>query len=368
MSEAIPISSFARALPFWLSLSLLGVVFVAGWFGGLALLAVPIYAFGVMSLLDAALGIEHRNADTETNESLLWYKLITWIWLPLQVIAVFGALWVVCRTDHLPGREGLYLMLALGVVSGAIGIVYAHELMHQKNKFERKLGEWLMISVLYGHFVTEHLHVHHTHVATPKDVATARYNESLYRFFVRVLWGSLISAWRVDAERTKRKTGSSFGFANPFWRYIGGGFLFLLVAFWIGGWTGVGLYLAHALVAILQLEQINYIEHYGLLRRKKDNGKYEPVAPRHSWNAAHKATNYLLINLQRHSDHHYKPDRRYPLLQNYEETEAPQLPFGYPIMVLLSFNPWAWRRVMNKRVRRWRSMYYPDILDWSFAR
>jgi len=186
MSEAIPISSFARALPFWLSLSLLGVVFVAGWFGGLALLAVPIYAFGVMSLLDAALGIEHRNADTETNESLLWYKLITWIWLPLQVIAVFGALWVVCRTDHLPGREGLYLMLALGVVSGAIGIVYAHELMHQKNKFERKLGEWLMISVLYGHFVTEHLHVHHTHVATPKDVATARYNESLYRFFVRV--------------------------------------------------------------------------------------------------------------------------------------------------------------------------------------
>jgi len=130
----------------------------------------------------------------------------------------------------------------------------------------------------------------------------------------------------------------------------------------------VGLYLAHALVAILQLEQINYIEHYGLLRRKKDNGKYEPVAPRHSWNAAHKATNYLLINLQRHSDHHYKPDRRYPLLQNYEETEAPQLPFGYPIMVLLSFNPWAWRRVMNKRVRRWRSMYYPDILDWSFAR
>ena len=138
----------------------------------------------------------------------------------------------------------------------------------------------------------------------------------------------------------------------------------LVLATLIGGWAGLGLFLFQAMVAISQLELVNYVEHYGLTRKHLGGGKYEPVAPRHSWNAAHKASNWLLINLQRHSDHHYKPDRRFPLLQNYDADEAPQLPYGYPIMTMAAMVPPIWRRIMNPRVRKWRGMYYPEITDW----
>ena len=357
---------FWAALPFWMSLTFLPVIGTAAWFGGWTIALVPAFAFLAFSILDALSGIDPANVDPETEEArLFWYRAITLIWLPVQLVLIFGTLIWIRMTDHLSGREALYLMMSVGVVSGAVGIVYAHELMHQKNRLERRLGEALMTSVLYGHFVTEHLAVHHVQVATPNDAATARYNESFYRFFVRVLFGSFVSAWQTEAKRLQRKNLPVWSKDNPFWRYLGGAALALVFAYLILGWAGVGLYLAQAFIAILQLEQINYIEHYGLVRRYLGIGKFEPVAPRHSWNAAHKFTNFLLINLQRHSDHHYKPARRYPLLQTYRETDAPQLPFGYPLMVLLAYNPFLWRRVMNPRVRRWRSMYYPDIVDWS---
>lgn len=153
--------------------------------------------------------------------------------------------------------------------------------------------------------------------------------------------------------------------SNPFLRYGALQLVMLIAAFLIGGWTGVGLFLFQAFVAIWQLELVNYVEHYGLTRRHLGEGKYEHVQPRHSWNAAQKASNWLLINLQRHSDHHYKPDRRFPLLQNYTEQDAPQLPTGYPVMTLAAMIPPVFRRIMNPRVRKWRAMYYPDITDWS---
>lgn len=365
MSEVRVVGGLISALPFWLSLSLVPVVMTAAWFGGWTLLLIPIYGLIVMSLLDGISGLDARNPDPQSKASLFWYKLLTWIWPPIQIGFIYGALWWVCRTDHLSGREGIYLMLGVGVVTGVVGIVHAHELMHQKNRWERFLGEFLMTSVLYGHFVTEHLAVHHRYVGTPRDAVTARYNESFYRFFVRVLFGSFVSAWTVEADRLRKTNRPVLALANPFWRYLGGGALFLALAFLVGGWTGVTLYLAQAFVAIIQLEQINYVEHYGLVRKKLPNGKYEPVAPRHSWNSSHMISNYLLINLQRHSDHHVKPDRRYPLLQTYDETQAPQLPFGYPLLVFISYNPWIWRKMMNPRVRRWRSMYYPEVLHWQ---
>ncbi|MEO0963323.1 MAG: fatty acid desaturase, partial [Pseudomonadota bacterium] len=139
----------------------------------------------------------------------------------------------------------------------------------------------------------------------------------------------------------------------------------LLLAFVLGGWVGVVLFAVQAGVAIWQLELVNYIEHYGLTRKHLGDGKYEHTQPRHSWNAAHKASNWLLINLQRHSDHHFKPDRRFPVLQNYTEADAPQLPYGYPVMTIAAMMPHIWRRVMNPRVRKWRGMYYPEITDWK---
>jgi alkane 1-monooxygenase len=256
----------------------------------------------------------------------------------------------------------------MGILSGTIGIVYAHELMHQKNRWERWLGDILMAMALYGHFRSEHLLVHHRHVGTPRDAVTARYNEGFHRFFLRVLPECLASAFRAEREMLARKGLPWWDRSNPFWRYATLSSGFVLLSLLIGGWAGVGLFLFQALVAVWQLELVNYVEHYGLTRKPLGNGRYEPVRPCHSWNAAHRASNWLLINLQRHADHHAKPDRRFPLLQNHGPAEAPQLPFGYPVMTLMALVPPLWRRVMNPRVRKWRAMFYPEITDWRFAR
>ena len=223
----------------------------------------------------------------------------------------------------------------------------------------------LLASVLYSHFRTEHLLVHHAWVGTPRDAVSARYNEGFHRFFWRVLTEGPASAWRAERGLQARAGRSVLDRRNPFWRYAALQLAMLLLALVIGGWQGVLLFVWQAFAAIWQLELTNYVEHYGLTRRHLGDGKYEHVLPRHSWNSAHKASNWLLINLQRHSDHHYKPDRRFPLLQTYSQDEAPQLPFGYPGMTFLAMMPPLWRRRMNPRVRAWRRQFYPDIEDWG---
>ena len=152
--------------------------------------------------------------------------------------------------------------------------------------------------------------------------------------------------------------------SNPYWRYWALQTAMLGLALAVGGWAGLALFLWQAAVAVWQLELVNYVEHYGLTRRYLGEGRYEHVLPRHSWNASQRASNWLLINLQRHSDHHYKPDRRFALLQTYAEAEAPQLPYGYPLMTMAAMVPPIWKRVMNRRVKAWRRQYYPDISDW----
>jgi alkane 1-monooxygenase len=218
--------------------------------------------------------------------------------------------------------------------------------------------------VLYSHFRSEHLLVHHRHVGTPKDPATARFGETLWHFLPRVLWQSLVSAWVAEAAMLARKGLPASHPSNPFWRYAALQAAALLLAALIGGWWGLALFGVQAAVAVFQLELVNYIEHYGLVRRHLGGGRYEPTRPHHSWNAAHRASNWLLINLQRHSDHHYKPDRRFPLLQTYAPEEAPQMPYGYPVVTVAALLPPLWRRIMDPRVARWRARHYPDIEDW----
>ena len=153
--------------------------------------------------------------------------------------------------------------------------------------------------------------------------------------------------------------------SNPFYTYAALASLFVLLSFIIGGTYGITLFFIQALVAILHLEVVNYIEHYGLVRQKLDNGKFEPTRPHHSWNANDHASNLLLINLQKHSDHHARPNKKYQNLQSYDSEDAPQLPFGYPLMVLMSLIPQFWMKVMNPKVLEWRKRFYPEIQEWS---
>ncbi|MCU4652425.1 alkane 1-monooxygenase [Roseibacterium sp. SDUM158016] len=365
MVPAAELRSLSRALPFWLSLLLVPLVVWVSQMGGWWLILVPLGTWWLFGVLDAVIGPYRENADPATPEAdLFWYRLVTLIWVPVQVVLLFAMIRYVQTSGTLSMPEKLGLFFGVGVLTGTIGINYSHELMHQRNRLERTLSDVLLASVLYSHFRSEHLLVHHRYVGTRRDPVTARYNEGFHRFFPRVLRQSLGSAFGAERDLLARKGLPWWHRRNPFWRYaaLQGGFLAL--AFALGGWGGVGLFLFQAFIAIWQLELTNYIEHYGLTRKHLGDGKYEHVLPRHSWNAAHRASNWLLINLQRHSDHHYKPDRRFPLLQNYEEDEAPQLPYGYPVMTAAAMIPPLWKRVMNPRVKAWRRFYYPEIEDW----
>ena len=365
MIPAPTLSKFTSALPFFLSFILIPLVWSGAFLGGWWVLLTPLCAWYLFSAIDLMVGLNTENADLETTEDqLFWYKLLTQIWVPLQFFTLFGLIWYVARSD-LSGLEKFGVFFGVGVMTGTVGIVYAHELLHQRNRFERTLGDLLLGMVLYSHFRSEHLHVHHRYVGTPRDPVTARYNEGFHRFYPRVLRESLLSSFRAEKEMLARKGRPWWDRRNPFWLYWALQAAMLALALILGGWGGLVLFLVQAGTAIWQLEVVNYVEHYGLTRKHLGDGKYEHVLPRHSWNAAHKATNWLMINLQRHSDHHYKPDRRFPLLQNYDESEAPQLPYGYPLMAIAAMIPPLWKRVMNPKVKRWRAMYYPEITDWS---
>ncbi|MBR9650585.1 alkane 1-monooxygenase [Thalassovita aquimarina] len=366
MIPAENLRRFRNAAPFWLSLSLIPVAVFSAGMGGYWALLLPLWAWWLFTLLDAILGLNLENADPQTPDAdLFWYRLITMIWFLVQFAVIYGMIYYVTRASHLGWTEKLVLFFGVGVISGTVGIVYSHELMHQKNRLERWLGDLLLATVLYSHFRSEHLLVHHRHVGTPRDAVTARYNEAFHRFFTRVLRECPKSAWEAEKAMLGRRKLPVLHRSNPFWRYGALQMAAVALALAIGGWEGVVLFVVQAFSAVWQLELTNYVEHYGLTRKHLGDGKYEHVKPHHSWNAAHKATNWLMINLQRHSDHHYKPDRRFPLLQNYQETEAPQLPHGYPLMAFIAMIPPLWRRRMNPKVRAWRRQYYPEIEDWG---
>lgn len=366
---AIPKSysaSLWAALPFWLSLGLVPVAICAAMLGGWYILLLPLSTWYLFTGLDFVIGADEDNLDVETPEAqLFWHRLITLLWTPIQLVTIFGLMLYVVNTDHLHKLEEWALFAGLGILSGTIGITYSHELMHQKPKLERWLADILLASVLYSHFRSEHLLVHHRYVGTPRDPVTARYGESFYRFFPRVLHQCLTSAFHAEKAMLARKGLKWWDKSNPFWRYWALQLGFVLLAARIGGLWGVFLFSVQAFWAVFQLELVNYVEHYGLTRKHIKDGKYEHVMPRHSWNAGQRASNWLLINLQRHSDHHYKPNRRFPLLQNYSEDEAPQLPYGYPLMTMVAMIPTLWRKMMHPRIKAWRMKYYPEIADWS---
>ncbi|WP_232727392.1 alkane 1-monooxygenase [Roseinatronobacter bogoriensis] len=353
-------------MPFWVSLGFLPLIALSVALGGWWFILPVAYGWWAFTLIDFITGLSDDNPDTETPlKDLFWYRFITLIWFPIQIVTIFTVIWWLTTRAQLNWWEDLGIMFGVGVMSGVIGIVYSHELMHQKTRHERWLADLILATVLYSHFRSEHLHVHHRYVGTPRDPVTARYNEGFIAYFMRVLRDCPPSAFRAEAAMLARKGLPWWHRTNPFWRYgaLQLGMLALAVA--IGGGWGLALFIWQSFVAFWQLELTNYIEHYGLTRRHLGDGKYEPVRPHHSWNASHKASNWLMINLQRHSDHHYKPERRFPLLQTYDANAAPQLPFGYPALTTLAMFPPLFRRYMNPKVREWRRQFYPDIEDWS---
>jgi alkane 1-monooxygenase len=302
--------------------------------------------FLAVPLIDVLIGMADAAREAPELDRNPFFKAVTWSWVPVQL----GLLaWMLARvaTGTFAPYEVVGATLAMGVVSGAVGITFAHELVHRSHPFERALGEILLASVCYTHFAIEHVHGHHRYVGTPNDPATARLGESFYRFLPRTLVGSLTSAWHLEAERLARRRRGPWSPANRMLRYAATQ-LALFPAIWsIFGAAGVVLFAGQAALACSILEVINYVEHYGLVRRQLAPGEYERIAPQHSWDSSYRLSNWMLINLARHSDHHCMAAKRYQSLELLPQ--APQLPAGYGAMFLLALVPPLWFRVMNPR-------------------
>jgi alkane 1-monooxygenase len=314
----------------------------------------PIVILGVVPAIDLVAGLDRSNPPDDVIEALekdRYYRWITYLFLPIQYAGFVGAFWVMTHYD-LSVLDRVGIALSIGCIGG-IGINTAHELGHKKEANERWLSKIALAQSFYGHFYIEHNRGHHVRVATPEDPASARMGESFYQFWPRTVAGSLRSAWDLEKKRIARRKQHPWRLSNDVLN------AWLMSAVLWGAMIalfGVGItpYLVlQAVVGFSLLEVVNYMEHYGMLRQKVGVGereRYERVDPSHSWNSNNIATNVLLYHLQRHSDHHANPTRRYQALRDYQE--SPVLPTGYAGMIVLAAVPAVWRRVMDPRVVR----------------
>ncbi len=329
----VPLAPFIA----WASVEVTGFEFF-WWFG-------PLLVFVAFPLLDIVVGMDASNPPDSVLKWLeqdRYYRWCTYLFIPVQFAGLVFACWLWSSGD-LSVFESLGLAVTMGVVGG-IAINTAHELGHKRASMERWLSKVALAQTAYGHFFIEHNRGHHVRVATPEDPASSRLGESFWAFLPRTVIGSLRSAWGIERERLARGGHSAWSWRNDIlqaWAMTIVLFGGLTAVF---GWVVLPYLLIQALGFTL-LEVVNYLEHYGLLRQKKEDGRYERCLPEHSWNSNNVASNVLLYHLQRHSDHHANPTRRYQALRHVEE--APQLPTGYAGMIVLAWFPPLWRRVMD---------------------
>lgn len=314
------------------------------------MLVMPLaFNYLVVPFLDYALGSDENNPPEEIVPQLeqdSYYRLLTWFTVPMHFIVLIAIAWFV-GTQSLTIWSIIALALTAGSYSG-LGINTAHELGHKKPEFERLLAKIVLAVPAYGHFCIEHNRGHHRDVATSEDPASSRMGESIYKFVLREIPGAMKRGWAVEKERLARLGKSEWSIHNDILQsyaislVLQGG---LIIAF---GWIMIPFLVIHNVFAWFQLTSANYIEHYGLLRQREANGRYERCQPHHSWNANYIFSNILLFHLERHSDHHANPTRRYQSLRNFDG--IPELPNGYYGMYILAYIPWLWYKVMDKRV------------------
>ncbi|MFT4298146.1 MAG: alkane 1-monooxygenase [Aeromicrobium sp.] len=332
------------------------------WFG-------PVILFVIVPLVDLVAGLDPNNPPDELIEALeedRFYRWVTYAFIPAQIAgfpwgclvigdgSLFG--WDVYGNaaqvlpgigDHLSVADKIGLATGMGLVAG-IGINTAHELGHKKEEHERWFARIALAQTAYGHFFIEHNRGHHVRVATPEDPASGRIGETVWGFMPRTVIGSLKSAWGLEQKRFARLKKSPISLKNDLinaWMFTVVLWGFAMAAF---GWQIVPFLVLQAIIGIWLLESVNYLEHYGMKRQKLASGRYERVNPSHSWNSNNIGTNVLLYHLQRHSDHHANPTRRYQALRDFKD--APVLPTGYAGMIVLTWIPAIWRKVMDERV------------------
>jgi len=308
-----------------------------------------LYAFVIIPVIELFVKKSENNLSNEEEESRkssIFFDILLYLNLPIIFILVFLFLSLVAN-NPLSSSDLSGKIFSIGIVLGS-GINVAHELGHKSKWYQQMTAKAILLPSLYMHFFIEHNRGHHLNIATPEDPASSRKDENVYFFWIRSVIFSYLGAWELEAKRLKKIDKSTFSIHNEMLIYQIVQFLYIAIIYAYFGWMSTLCAIAIAVVGFLLLETINYIEHYGLTRKKLPNGRYERVDVRHSWNSNHELGRIVLYELTRHSDHHYKATRKFQVLRHHDE--SPQLPFGYPGSMLLSFFPPLWFKVMNKEL------------------
>lgn len=341
----------------------LPLLLISGFYlGGIGFSLIHIFVFILVPVLDFFIRKDQENVPENQIPILTkerFYKLVIFSWVYVQLaVLVWGFFVIANRT--LSFSEWLWFASGMALVTGGVGITVAHELGHKAGKLEQFYAKVLLMTVCYMHFIVEHNRGHHVRVATPDDPATSRRGESFYSFWWRSVSDGYLSAIQLEQQRLEKINAKTWSYRNNMILFT------ILPLLFVGGFTvGFSLsqsrvvweipvfFFAQSILGFSLLELVNYIEHYGMERKKLPNGRYERVTPLHSWNASHTVSNFLLFQLQRHSDHHafaYKP---YQILEHHHD--SPQLPQGYSAMIILALFPPLWFKVMDKRLETWKT-------------
>jgi alkane 1-monooxygenase len=309
----------------------------------------PLVVFGLIPILELFLPAPPSPSVEEmaprwavTGGDAVIYVLVALTWA-----IVLALVW---RHGTYETWELVGATLSTGICCGAIGINLGHELGHRAGKLDRFLAKVSLSSSLYVHFFIEHNRGHHANVGTPGDPASARRGETVYGFWLRSIVGSYRSAWRLENERLARAGRRTFSLSNEMVRYHLFEAALLVGIFALGGPMGLALFAIAALLGVLLLETVNYIEHYGLEREQLANGKYERIGNAHSWSSDNPVSRVLLFDLTRHADHHAHPGRRWSALRHVDD--SPELPTGYPALIMLSLLPPLWFAVMHAQLEK----------------
>ena len=333
----------------------LGFVFKGPWTW-----ALPIYAYGLVPLVELIFGGSEENmtaAEEEVARKNVWYDLLVYSIVPVQW-SLFIAFLFVVQDPNLAPYEVIGLVVSTGIGCAAFGINVAHELGHRHKWYEQWMARALLLTAQYMHFFIEHNRGHHKNVSTEEDPATSRFGEVVFTFWFRSVIMGYISAWKIELARLKKAGKPALHWSNEmiFYLICQIGFL-VAVALFFNPFTA-GLAFAASAIGFLLLETVNYIEHYGLARHKKGE-RFRRVLPIHSWNSNHPMGRLLLFELSRHSDLYYMASRPYQVLRNFDD--SPQMPTGYPGMVMLALVPPLWFKVMNPKVRALQEKYPDDL-------
>ncbi|TXD82625.1 alkane 1-monooxygenase [Subsaximicrobium wynnwilliamsii] len=328
------------------------VAFISLYFKGAFVFLTPVYAFILIPIFELIFTVDPKNLSSEEHNARLKRKVFDWLlYLNLPIVYVLIGFGIYQITQQpLATYEIVGIVISVGIVLGVNGINVAHELGHRHTTNERFLGKALLLPALYMHFFIEHNYGHHLHAATAEDPATARYNQTVYGFWFTSVFRQYVNAWSIQKTLLKNSGRPFLSLKNDMFWYSILQLVYLAMCFLFFGKMALIFVISAAIVGILLLETVNYIEHYGLLRLKTKSGRYERVQEMHSWNSNHVIGRIVLYELTRHSDHHFKSTKKYQILDCHDE--SPQMPFGYPTSMVLAMVPPIWFKIMNKRVPR----------------